>query len=214
MANLAALLKMGIAENAEFDLAVNAPDPDASVRAAFAQSIVGRMRAGRPTAVADLSFLTLDYARERELYDALEQAGVAGLPIAYASWNTTANSAGTALAEAAATLIGRRFGTFDPSAAATFLFERYVDDYAYRVTIREPLQTRLRETGVDVYALGAKADDAESMVRAELWPAAIDIFERDFKERGYRADAIEIHLPWQRTFEVRLDASIRPAAPE
>jgi hypothetical protein len=204
--NLASFLRMRA--GGDFELVVNAPETDPAVRDAFVSGAIQRLRTGAPTAIADLSFLTDDFIRQRAFFDALETSGTASAPIAFASWNTTANTAGTALAESAATAIGEHLHTFDRDAAATFLFDRYVDDIGYRVFVREPLQEQLRASGADVYALGDWAGQAASMTRAMLWPVALSIFEEDFKPAGYRANAISIYLPWQRTFEVRLEASL------
>ena len=211
VANLAALLRARQARpsgEADFELAVNAPDPDPAVNDAFLASVAQRLRDGGPTAIADLTFLTGDPVIERRAFESLEAAGVASLPLAYASWNTTANSAGSALAQAAATAIGAHFGTLDASAAATFLFERYADDYGYRLLVRDPLQAQLRTDGVDVYALGDDAARGESLARAMLWPVGLSIYDRDFAPHGFGHEAIAIHLPWQRTFEVRIDAAL------
>ena len=65
-------------------------------------------------AVADLTFLANeDYAQQRRLTDLLIEAGVADRIGAFASWNTTANTVGTALSEAIAVLAGRKLGTYE-----------------------------------------------------------------------------------------------------
>ncbi len=90
---------------------------------------IGSRRARRPAprrapplaAVADLTFLASeDYAQQRRLTEALIARGLAGRVGAFASWNTTANTVGTALPEAIAVLAGRKLGTYDARAHATF----------------------------------------------------------------------------------------------
>ena len=206
--NLAAFLHMQRRADADFELAVNAPD-GAAAREAFTRGVDDRLATGVPTAVADLSFTSTDESLGPLMAQSLELHGVAAAPIAYASWNTTANTVGTALAEAAATLIGRHFGTLSADAAATFLFERYVDDYAYRTLVRPTLQARLLGDGADIYALGDRAGEGESLARGMLWPLALSIFRRDFAPHGYTLGSMSIYLPWQRTFEVRLDTTVR-----
>jgi hypothetical protein len=206
--SLAGFLKMQIRDDGDFELDTIAPEPDAQAEAALYARIESRLRAQAPTAIADLTFLTDDVAEQRRAVETLGADGLASGPLAYASWNTTANTAGTALAQAAATLIGRRFGTLDADAAETFLFERYVDDYGYRLIVRPDLQDALRGKGADTYALGDAAGEAESEARAMLWPEAVAIFDADFKTMGWSQREIAIHLPWQRTFEVRVDADL------
>jgi hypothetical protein len=208
IADLAAFLDMPVRTDADFELDTIAPDTDPAATASLVARIEARLTSGAPTAIADLTFLSDDDAAQRQTVDALAAAGLATKPIAYASWNTTANSAGTALAEASATLIGRHFDTLDDDAAATFLFERYVDDYGYRLIVRPELQAQLQAQGDDIYALGGAAAEAESQARSSLWRAALDIFDEDFKPEGWAQREITIQLPWQRTFEVRIDADL------
>jgi len=212
--DLAGFMRMADQTDAGFALAVIAPDPAVQTATFFDADIVAPLRANKPVAIADLSFLTGDAAAQAYAVTTLGADGVAGDPIAYASWNTTANTAGTALATAAATLVGRRFGTFDAGAAATFLFERYVDDYGYRLEVRPQLQASLVAQGADVYALGDDTAVAESALRAQLWPLAVSIFDEDFKPAGWRDSGIGLSLPWQRTFETSVDASLERVVPE
>jgi hypothetical protein len=189
------------------ELAVFTPDvPDA--RREFFDGIVARLTTGRPTAIADLSFLTNDAEDQTYAVGALEAAGVADKPLAYASWNTTANTVGTALAESVATLLGEHFDAVDRSRAATFLFDRYVDDYGYRLVVRPQLQAQLRADDEDVDELGDGANAAESQMRSMLWPIAVSLWNESFASDGWRADRIGLYLPWQRTFEVQVDASL------
>lgn len=207
VANLASFLKMPVRDDADFELATIAPDADPAV-SAFDATIEARLRAGAPTAIADLSFLNDDDLTQRRMAESLGEAGLGAKPLAFSSWNTTANTVGTALAEAAATLVGRRFATLDEGAAATFLYERYVDDYGYRLLVRPQLQAQLRGGGFDTYVLGDAAATGESRARSMLWPVAISIFDEYFKPEGWRDRGTSIYLPWQRTFEVRVDAQL------
>jgi hypothetical protein len=138
----------------------------------------------------------------------LEAEDLAAAPLAYAGWNTTANTVGTALSAAAAALIGKHFGSYDADAATSFLFERYVDDYVYRNVVRPKLNAALEQRHIDINDLGEDAPRVESQARAALWPEAVAILQRDFEPLGWHADSLEIHLPWQRTFEVRVDARL------
>ena len=124
------------------------------------------------TAVADLSFLaTNDYAQQRKLTDELIARHIAGRIDAFASWNTVANTIGTALPEAVAVVAGRRLGTYDPRAHATFTLMRYVDDIAFHVDVRPQLNDDLSAQGVSdhTYLLPDVARGAASENRAKLW---------------------------------------------
>ncbi len=161
------------------------------------------------TAVADLSFLaTNDYAQHRKLTDDLIARHIAGRIDAFASWNTVANTIGTALPEAVAVVAGRRLGTYDARAHATFTLMRYVDDVAFHADVRPQLNTDLSAQGVDdhTYLLPEVARAAASENRAKLWREGLDLMaqiEPQFRDRGFT-----ITLPWDRTFETELDVRL------
>lgn len=190
-------------------LRVYAPHTSATATDAFVADLGSRFHGGKPTAVIDLSFVSEDRAGQRVLVERLRAAGLLAAPVAFASWNTTANTAGTALA----TLMCDRVAASrleDPRGAeAAFLFARYADDYAYRLIVRPKLVAALQARGFDTYALGAAAAQAESEMRAALWPEAVSIFDEAFAQR-WRNDRQTMTLPWQRTFEVRLDSDVSP----
>lgn len=158
------------------------------------------------TAVADLSFLaTNDYAQHRRLTDELIARHIAGRIDAFASWNTVANTIGTALPEAIAVVAGRRLGTYDARAHATFTLMRYVDDVAFHADVRPQLNDDLSAQGVSdhTYLLPDAARRAASENRATLWRDGLELLaqiEPQFSDRGFT-----ITLPWDRTFETELD---------
>ncbi len=207
----------GDGEVADVDLFVRVAGTSDADETAFVQRIARPYRPVLPsiandsmrapvTAVADLSFLaTNDYAQHRKLTDELMVGGVAGRIDAFASWNTVANTIGTALPEAVAVVAGRRLGTYDARAHATFTLMRYVDDVAFHVDVRPQLNTDLSAQGVDdhTYLLPGVARAAASENRSKLWRDGLDLLaqiEPQFRDRGFT-----ITLPWDRTFETELD---------
>jgi hypothetical protein len=201
-------------EPADVDLFVRVAGTSDADEAAFVDSIErpylpsvanDPMRAP-VTAVADLSFLaTNDYAQHRRLTDELIARHVAGRIDAFASWNTVANTIGTALPEAVAVVAGRRLGTYDARAHATFTLMRYVDDIAFHADVRPQLNEDLNAQGVNdhTYLLAAVARGAASENRAKLWRDGLDLLARiepQFHDAGFT-----ITLPWDRTFETELD---------
>jgi len=171
---------------------------------------------GRPdpptaVAVADLSFLAAnDYAEQRRLTQDLVVRRLAGRVDAFASWNTVANTVGTALPEAIAVRAGRLLGTYDARAHATFTFMRYVDDVAFHADVRPRLNADLSAQGVDDHTLLLPdvAQRVASENRALLWPEGLDLLEQiapQFRDAGFT-----ITLPWDRTFETELDIRLAP----
>jgi hypothetical protein len=130
---------------------------------------------------------------------------LAGKLAGFASWNTAANSLGTALPAAIAVGSGIRLGTLDRTALADFLLDRYIDDYAFHDFVRPELNDEL--DGIDhTYLLPDVARSTASRNRALLWPHAVDLLNSIFP--GYRDGGLTITLPWDRTFETEIDVRL------
>jgi hypothetical protein len=163
-------------------------------------------------AVADLSFLAADdYAQQRRLTQELIARRLAGRVDAFASWNTVANTIGTALPEAIAVRAGRLLGTYAARAHATFTFMRYVDDVAFHDDVRPRLNADLSAQGVDDHTFLSPdvAQRVSSENRALLWPEGLDLLAQiapQFRDAGFT-----ITLPWERTFETELDIRLAPS---
>jgi hypothetical protein len=199
------------AGDADIELYVRVPataDPD---ERAFTDAIARDVAAGKLVAVADLSFLAAaDLDQQRTLVDALIARKIAGELAAFASWNTTANTVGTALPEAIAVAAGRRMGTYDALAHDQFMLDRYADDYAFHTYTRPALNSSLSAAGTSdhTYLLPGLAGRTEEADRADLWPRTLTLLHT-----VYPADedaGLTITLPWDRTFETELDVRLRP----
>ncbi len=193
---------------ADIDLFVRVPDTNEDDEKAFEASIVEDVHASRSVAVADLTFLQGEPGPlQRALTDALIASGVAGKIDAFASWNTDANTIGTALPEAIAVNVGRRAGRYNAIAHAQFMLDRYADDYAFHQFVRPELNAALRARDIDTTLLVPEvAKEANSADRAMLWPYALDLLAKIYPQ--YRDAGLTITLPWGRTFEAELDVRL------
>ena len=200
-------------ENADIALYVEVPDTSPADETAFADAIATNARDPHRTAavaIADLTFLAVDdYAQQRRLTDDLIARDAAARVDAFASWNTVANTVGTALPEAIAALAGRALGTYDARAHARFTLMRYVDDVAFHTAVRPQLNADLTAAGISdhTYLTPAVAMQTAAQNRTLLWPAGLDLLARI--EPQFRAAGFTLTLPWDRTFETELD--LRPA---
>ncbi len=195
----------------DIDLFVRVPATSAADEARFVDAIAAEAGApaGPRPAVADLTFLAEnDLPQQRALTEALIARGVAGTIDAFASWNTTANTIGTALPEAIAVLAGRTTGGYDATAHAQFMLDRYADDYGFHGFVRPQLNADLSAAGVadHTYLLPDAATFAASANRAALWPRALDLLRSIYPR--YRDMGLTITLPWDRTFETELDVRL------
>ena len=192
---------------ADFVLYVRVAGTSDADEAAFADAI-----ASDPThaAVADLSFLGHDLAEQRRLMDELVARNVAGRVLAFASWNTTANTVGTTVPEAFAVLAGHRMRTYSALAHLTFTYMRYVDDVLFQKVVRPQLNADLSKAGTEdhTYLLPPVAQQAAAENDALLRPLAEELLTQMAPAR--RIAALSITLPWNRTFETRLDVKLTP----
>ncbi len=191
-------------------LFVRTPETTADEEQTFLDAIAAEMPS-HVVAVADLSFLAShDMAAQRRLTEDLIARGIAGKIDAFASWNTTANTVGTAIAEALTVGAAERMGTYDARAHAQFMLDRYADDFAFHDAVRPALNSALSERGVHDHTL--LFDDALSFAdrynRAALWPHALALLAQIYPQ--YRDAGLTITLPWERTFETKLDVRLDP----
>ncbi|HEV3153567.1 MAG TPA: DUF4127 family protein [Candidatus Baltobacteraceae bacterium] len=194
----------------DITLYVRVPNDTPAEDAQLEEAMRADERAGRSVALADLTFLEKTYADQAAFAERLLNDGVAGGLDAYSSWNTNANTVGTAVAEAVVAGAGRRTGTYDALAHKTFTFNRIVDDYAFHDYVRPQLNALLDAAGTPdhTYLLPQQAAVTRDFNRAALWNRAAAILPLLYP--GYHIAAMQISLPWNRTFETEIDAAIAP----
>ncbi len=205
--------RVTVPAQADVLLYVRVPGTSEADEQRFEDALAADVAAGRSVAVADLTFLRGEPGPEqRALTDVLIARGLAGRIDAYASWNTNANTVGTALATAIAAGAGRRAGRYDARAHAQFLLDRYIDDYAFHQFVRPVLNTELRARGIDTTLLLPEvASEAAHDNRALLWPLGLDLLAAIYPQ--YRDAGLTITLPWDRTFETQIDVRLKPRVP-
>jgi hypothetical protein len=179
----------------------------------FLAQMRGDLAARRSVAVVDLSFEG-GYGQQAVFANRLLESGIASRIDAYAAWNTDANSVGTALAEAVAAGVGRRTNRYDERAHETFTFMRFVDDLDYHVDVRPRIDAWLDRAGITDRTLLAPdvAATASERVRAMIWPQARALLAELYP--GLHIAAMRVDLPWQRPFEMRIEAGLAPALPQ
>jgi hypothetical protein len=190
-------------------LYVRVPGTDSSQDDALVAAMQRDADAGRAVALADLSFLQ-SYANQKAFAERILSSGLAARLDSYAAWNTNANTVGSALAEAVCAQAGRRTGTYDALAHRTFTFVRFLDDYVFHDEVRVGLNALLEAQGVEDRSLlppEAAATLAERN-RAWLWNRAEALLRQ--LDPGYHIAAMRIDLPWNRTFETRIDVGLAP----
>jgi hypothetical protein len=195
--------------NPNIVLYVRVPNTTAAQDEAFVSAMTADVSAGRSVALADLSYL-VSYRDQANFAQRILATGLAARLDAYSSWNTNANTVGTALAEAIAAGSGRRMHSYDALAHKTFTFLRFLDDYAFHDEVRPDLNATLAAQGIADHSLLAP-DVAATMTerdRGLLWSYADRILAQ--LDPGYHIAAMSIGLPWSRTFETSIDVGLAP----
>lgn len=149
--------------------------------------------AGKVVSVADNAYAN---GGDLELMALLDAFGLLCRLDGYAGWNTSANTLGTAIAEAVHALLEGR-----TPAHMDFLALRYVEDAGYCGLVRKVVtDTELARRGMDYFDVHEPRGEVSELVRKRL---------EDFvRERlPSVADRIRIEgcrMPWSRMFEVGL----------
>lgn len=195
--------------NPDITLYVRVPKTPAALDDALLQAIGTDERARASVALADLSFET-SYPTQAAFAQRLLRSGeMAGLD-AYSSWNTDANTVGTALAEAIAAGAGRRMGTYSALAHRTFTFNRILDDYAFHDVARPQLNAALDARAIHdhTYLAADIATQIADLNNRLLWQQAQLLLPQ--LDPGYHIAAMRVTLPWSRTFETQIDVALAP----
>jgi len=202
-----------VTRRADIALVVRVPHTTAQEDDFALAAMRGALARGRRLALVDLTFLDGNDDAELSFMQRLLRDGLAARLDAYASWNTDANSVGTALAEAVAAGAGRRLGTYDRRAHLTFTFDRILDDVYFHALVRPDLERTLALEGVSdhTYLLPAVAARTQRLASAALWQYAPGLLAA-LAPHDHIA-AMRITLPWNRTFECEIDPAIAPDIP-
>jgi hypothetical protein len=166
----------------------------------------------RPSALADVAFVNgSDFVLGRQLMQHSQFCRLS----AYGGWNTAGNTLGTVLSHASLRILARRNGD-DPDqtrAHYEFLFLRWLDDYYYqaiertRCMLEDLPRLNLQPTMERIPS--PSFENVEQRVQERLLRAA-DELEKVFIDAGVvKSVKVEnIHLPWQRLFEVGFDVHV------
>jgi Protein of unknown function (DUF4127) len=196
-------------DHPDLTLYIRVPKTGDRLDAQLLANLAAAAKARASIAFADLSFENT-YEEQGAFAQQLLASGIASKLDAYSSWNTAANTIGTALAEAIAAGAGRRTHTYDRLAHETFTFMRFVDDVDFHVNVRPDLNAWLGGQGVEdhTYLLPDVAAATATRNRDLLWSDAQQTLQQLYP--NLHIAAMKITLPWDRTFETQIDVSLAP----
>lgn len=182
--------------------------------------------AGKQVALVDLAE---DWQENQTLLPLLQKnAAPLHRLIAYAGWNTASNSMGTAATQAAMILNGNRAGAAaDPLnrdlQRISFLAARIIDDWYYQKNFRPILNASLQRQAINPYDLQTARSQVNRRIERQLSNVFPRLIEREWQNSLLNLPApasgayaianwkLSSSLPWDRTFEIRLDLTPQPA---
>ncbi|MBP2642196.1 MAG: hypothetical protein H6Q67_83 [Firmicutes bacterium] len=148
-----------------------------------------------------------------------KQANVYRL-IAYAGWNTTSNSIGTALSEGCLVTQALDSAPTSPEVLAVyktnieFITARFLDDWFYEKDIQPYIVRILKQLGIDQNNLSSHYDLVNSAVQTLLsWQAFLLFYQTLYWQPLLTCNGehilvthltIQSELPWSRVFEVKI----------
>lgn len=190
---------------------------------ASALEIKDLMARGYPVALVDLS--ENFYASQSLLPYLIKEAVNINELAAYAGWNTTSNSIGTAVSQGMFATSG-----FEPpdqirqhdQAQIEFLLSRFLDDYYFQKEIQPWINKRVRNMNADPYNLpDSDYQDTNDVIQLFLTTKSKILFQQAIKghpihisdplgSRSYQINslAVKSSLPWERTFEIKVQPII------
>lgn len=203
---------------------IGAPHTTSRQLAAEAARIRDLLATGKTVALVDLS---QDFQTADTLLPTLLARNVAiNRLAAYAGWNTTSNSVGTALTQAFLYHAARQHAAprnialLREKTRLEFLYARMLDDWYYQKLVEPHINQRLQWTDTAPGALGAARPAVEQLIRRQLLPYSRELFTRAFLHTAIpltdAADSqflltdanVDISLPWERTFEIKVTPTL------
>ncbi|HEU5141314.1 MAG TPA: DUF4127 family protein [Bacillales bacterium] len=165
------------------------------------------LKDGKPVAIVDLAYANgADPAMIIPLLSKIDISCLSG----FAAWNTAGNSIGTVVAQAAMVHLRQLryddLGNVPTKELTEQLILRFLDDFVYQSIVRSKVREQYDETTLS-------KEQLLKVVKENFLPEA-EVF---FQEKGMKNTLSQwdiqienVFLPWERTFEIGMDLSLKP----
>ncbi len=164
--------------------------------AEFAAYIRYALERGKVVAVGDVATCN---GSDGELLRLLDSEGLLLKLHAYAGWNTSSNTIGTAMCQAVLYFFGR-----DEKGRVRFLLHRYYEDCGYMNFVRQDVtENFLPSLGLDYF----HADGKSGKVAERVKEGIVAYMGSHFPSLAAMVEEVHVEMPWRRMFEtdVRLE---------
>jgi len=178
----------------------------------FVRAMRVALNTNKPVALADVAFVN---GADLSLGRMLMKEDLAPRLAAFGGWNTAGNTLGTVLAHSVirALMLRKNITPDQQTAHLTFLFLRYLDDYFYQTIVR----TQTAYESLPALGLAPTFERlpnemvarVEAIIQNRLEPHISGLCNL-FLQNGLEQDIqiTNIHLPWQRLFEIGFDVKV------
>ncbi len=157
---------------------------------------------GKTVAVGDVATCN---GSDGELLHLMREEGLLLAVHAYAGWNTSSNTLGTAMCQSVLWLCGG-----DERGRVRFLLHRYYEDMGYMGIVRKEVTEQvLPVLGLDYFHTDGKAGAVASAVRERL----IARMRERFPELAARVEDVSVEMPWRRMFEAEIRLTEKERTP-
>lgn len=172
----------------------------------------------KPVALVDLSY---NFRQKETLVETFIKEEVPlSILTAYAGWNTTSNSIGTALAQVSLFLNKKK--DVEPEQLPylykknfEFTITRIIDDWLYQKDIKPAVNKYIRWQGINPYRLGDKKEYTMKQINNYIHSKQESLFYKNLAKYPFYTTptkdyyltnwSVELSLPWERTFEIAID---------
>ena len=164
----------------------------------FVNFIKYALGCGKTVAVGDVGTCN---GSDGELLRLLDREGLLLKLHAYAGWNTSSNTLGTAVCAAALYFLGK-----DDDRRISFLLHRYYEDMAYMGFVRQDVTERLLPAwGLDYF----RADGEEGKVSQAVREGIVRYMEENFPSLAALVKEVHVRMPWRRMFETEVTLELK-----
>ena len=156
------------------------------------------LESGKIVALGDVATCN---GADGELLHLLQGEGLLLKLHAYAAWNTSSNTLGTALCQGVLAHIGK-----DERGRISFLLHRYYEDMAYMGFVRQDVTDNLLPSlGLDYF----HADGKTGKVAAAVREGIMKYMDEHFPELSALVKDVKIEMPWRRMFETEVAITLK-----
>jgi hypothetical protein len=152
----------------------------------------------KPVVVADVATLN---GSDHELMQLMLQKNLLFKLAGYAGWNTSSNTLGTCIPQG---IVYNHYGM--TQSHLDFLASRYVEDYGYMSYVRNIMNQRLKNMGLNYFNVKEKHEQVAQMIRKDL----VQFLSDQMPSVKDHIWITKVWMPWRRMFEVGVEVTYKP----